>query len=342
MALPQYSMQELIQAGVHFGHKTKRWNPRMAPYIYGTRNDVHIINLQKTVPMLHRALVAVRDAVANNGRVLFVGTKHQASDIIAESAKRCGQYYVNHRWLGGMLTNWNTIQASIKALKAMEEKLANPNLRITKKEALQMTRHKEKLERSLGGIKDMRGQPNLIFVIDTNREDLAIKEANKLGIPVVAIVDSNSSLEGIDYAIPGNDDATRAIELYCRLISDAALAGIQQGMVRSGVDLGERADLPEQNVPSLKAVVANDDQRNAKPAEKKAVKVEVKPSKAEKPAAAKKAPAAAEEKAEEKVEAKAEKPAAAKKAPAKAEEKAEKPAAAKKAPAAKKPAAKKA
>lgn len=276
MALPQFSMRELIQAGVHFGHKTKRWNPRMSPFLFGVRNDVHIIDLQKTVPMLHRALVAVRDAVAGNGRVLFVGTKHQASVPIAEAAKRCGQYYVNHRWLGGMLTNWNTIQASIRTLRGFEERLENPNIRLTKKELLQLSRQKEKLDRSLGGIKDMGGLPNLLFVIDTNREDLAIKEANKLGIPVVAIVDSNSSLEGVDYPIPGNDDATRAIELYCRLVSDAALSGIQQGMMKAGVDIGEMADLPEQNVPDLKAVsiaADNDDadaSRGEKPAAKKA------------------------------------------------------------------------
>lgn len=256
MSLPQFSMRELIEAGVHFGHKTKRWNPRMAPFLYGARNDVHIINLQKTVPLLHRALVAVRDAVSNNGRVLFVGTKNQASSPIAEAAKRCGQYYVNHRWLGGMLTNWSTIQASIKSLRSLEAKLENPSSRLTKKEILTLERQKEKLERSLGGIKDMGGLPDLIFVIDTNREGLAIAEANKLEIPVVAVVDSNSSLEGVTYAIPGNDDATRAIELYCRLISDAALSGIQQGMSRAGVDLGEMADLSE-NVHPLHA--ANND-----------------------------------------------------------------------------------
>lgn len=277
MALPQYSMRELIQAGVHFGHKTKRWNPRMAPFLFGVRNDVHIIDLQKTVPMLYKALAAVRDAVAQNGRVLFVGTKTQASEPIAEAAKRCGQYYVNHRWLGGMLTNWNTIQASIKTLRQLDEKLANPSARLTKKELLTMSRQKEKLERSLGGIKDMAGLPNLIFIIDTNREDLAIAEANKLGIPVVAVVDSNSSLEGVDFPIPGNDDATRAIELYCRLVSDAALSGIQTSMAKSGRDLGASADLPEQHVPGLEVVVANDDEGEAeqksaakKPAAKKA------------------------------------------------------------------------
>lgn len=282
MALPQYSMRELIQAGVHFGHKTKRWNPRMAPFLFGVRNDVHIIDLQKTVPMLYKALATVRDAVAQNGRVLFVGTKHQASAPIAEAAKRCGQYYVNHRWLGGMLTNWNTIQQSIKTLRSLEEKLENPSPRLTKKELLTMSRQRDKLELSLGGIKDMGGLPNLIFVLDTNREDLAIAEANKLGIPVVAVVDSNSTLEGVDFPIPGNDDATRAIELYCRLVSDAALAGIQTSMAKSGKDLGAAADLPEQNVPGLEVVADNDD------AAKAAKKEEAKEAKAP----AKKAPAA--------------------------------------------------
>lgn len=291
-ALPQYSMHELIQAGVHFGHKTKRWNPRMAPFLFGVRNDVHIIDLQKTVPMLHKSLAAVRDVVAANGRVLFVGTKQQASEPLAEAAKRCGQYYVNHRWLGGMLTNWNTIQGSIKKLRNLDETLANPSPRLTKKELLTLSREREKLERSLGGIKDMGGLPNLIFIIDTNREDLAIAEANVLKIPVVAIVDSNSSLNGVDFPIPGNDDATRAIELYCRLISDAALAGIQKGMSKSGVDLGESADLPEQSVPALKAVATNDDAPKAekaekKPAAKKAAVVETKKAPAKKPAAKK-------------------------------------------------------
>jgi small subunit ribosomal protein S2 len=296
MALPQYSMRELIQAGVHFGHKTKRWNPRMAPFLFGVRNDVHIIDLQKTVPMLYKALASVRDAVAQNGRVLFVGTKHQASAPIAEAAKRCGQYYVNHRWLGGMLTNWNTIQQSIKTLRSLEEKLENPSPRLTKKELLTMSRQRDKLELSLGGIKDMGGLPNLIFVLDTNREDLAIAEANKLGIPVVAVVDSNSTLEGVDFPIPGNDDATRAIELYCRLVSDAALAGIQTSMAKSGKDLGAAADLPEQNVPGLEVVADNDDASKAaaKPAAKKAAaKPAAKKEEAkEEKAPAKKAPAA--------------------------------------------------
>ena len=245
MSVPAFNMRELIEAGVHFGHKTKRWNPRMAPYIFGVRNDIHIIDLGKTVPMLHQALAAVRDVVAQNGRILFVGTKRQAEAPIAEAAKRCGQYYINRRWLGGLLTNWNTIQVSIKALKKLEEQLSGENLGFTKKELLSMSRNRDKLEASLGGIKDMGGRPDMIFIIDTNKEDLAVKEAQKLGIPIVAIIDSNCSVDGITYPIPGNDDSTRAINLYCRLISDAVLGGIQQSMVKSGADLGARADAGE-------------------------------------------------------------------------------------------------
>ncbi|MBI1236798.1 MAG: 30S ribosomal protein S2 [Alphaproteobacteria bacterium] len=240
MALPAFNMRELIEAGVHFGHKTKRWNPRMAPYIFGVRNDIHIIDLGKTVPMLQQALTAVRDVVSGNGRILFVGTKRQASDPIAEAAKRCGQHYINQRWLGGLLTNWTTIQASIKRLRKLEENLSTPNIGFTKKELLSMTRERDKLEASLGGIKDMGGRPDLLFIIDTGKEDLAVKEANKLGIPIVAIIDSNCSVEGITYPIPGNDDSSRAIRLYCRLISDAVLDGLQQSMVKSGADMGAR------------------------------------------------------------------------------------------------------
>ena len=235
-ALPDFSMRELIDAGVHFGHKTKRWNPRMAPFIYGTRNDIHIIDLQQTVPMLHRALAAVRATVSKNGRILFVGTKRQASETIAESAKRCGQYYVDQRWLGGMLTNWSTIQNSIRQLRKYEELLADSQSGLTKKEILTTSRNRDKLERSLGGIRDMGGKPDLLFIIDTNREELAVKEAQKLGIPIVAIVDTNCSTDGIDFPIPGNDDATRAIKLYCKLISDAALSGLKENL--KGDDFG--------------------------------------------------------------------------------------------------------
>lgn len=248
MALPAIDMRELIEAGVHFGHKTKRWNPRMAPYLYGVRNDIHIIDLGKTVPMLHGALSAVRDTVAQNGRILFVGTKRQTVEPIAEAAKRCGQYYINVRWLGGLLTNWNTIQVSIKTLRKLEDQLAQAqagSIGFTKKELLSMSRQRDKLEASLGGIKDMGGRPDMLFIIDTNKEDLAVKEAQKLGIPIVAIIDSNCSVEGITYPIPGNDDSTRAIRLYCRLISDAVLDGIQKSVSASGVDIGAREDVAE-------------------------------------------------------------------------------------------------
>ncbi len=251
--LPMFNIRELLDAGVHFGHKTMRWNPKMAPYLFGIRNGIHVIDLQQTVPMLYRALKAVQDVTARNGRILFVGTKRQASDLIAEAAKRSGQYYVNHRWLGGMLTNWNTVSASIKTLKQLDEQLSTTKVNeegieensvYTKKELLQMTRERDKLERSLGGIKDMPKQPDLIFIIDTVKEELALQEAAKLGIPVVAIVDSNSNPDGIAYPVPGNDDATRAIALYCQLISDAVLSGISESLNASGVDLGAAANLP--------------------------------------------------------------------------------------------------
>jgi small subunit ribosomal protein S2 len=244
-------MRELIEAGVHFGHRTKRWNPRMAPYLFGVRNDIHIIDLGKTVPMFHAALGAVRDVTGGNGRVLFVGTKRQAAQPIAEAAKRCGQYYINQRWLGGLLTNWSTIQNSIKTLKKLEEQLGQSESGFTKKEMLSMTRERDKLEASLGGIKDMGGLPDLIFIIDTTKEDLAVKEAQKLGIPVIAIVDSNASLDGITYAIPGNDDSTRAINLYCRLVSDAALSGIQKSLMDSGADIGASENLSGEELAGL-------------------------------------------------------------------------------------------
>jgi small subunit ribosomal protein S2 len=263
MSVPAFNMRELIEAGVHFGHKTKRWNPRMAPYIYGVRNDIHIIDLGKTVPMLHQALAAVRNTIANNGRILFVGTKRQATDPVAEAAKRCGQYYINQRWLGGLLTNWSTIQVSIRTLRKLEEQLSQVNSGFTKKEMLSLSRQRDKLESSLGGIKDMGGLPDMLFIIDTNKEDLAVKEAQKLGIPIIAIIDSNCSVEGITYPVPGNDDSTRAIRLYCRLLSDAVLSGIQQSMTATGADLGEREDLTE----VLPMDAANDQGAEAAPAE---------------------------------------------------------------------------
>ncbi|MBN8532252.1 MAG: 30S ribosomal protein S2, partial [Alphaproteobacteria bacterium] len=279
----------------HFGHKTKRWNPRMAPYLFGVRGDIHIIDLQQTLPLLHKALTFVRDTVANNGRVLFVGTKQQAQEPIAEMAKRCGQYYVNHRWLGGMLTNWRTVSNSIKALKKLEEQLGNDMHGLSKKEVLNLTRQREKLERSLGGIKDMGGLPDIIFLIDTNVESLAISEAQKLGIPVVAILDSNSSPDGITYPVPGNDDSTKAIRLYCRLVSDAVLSGIQREMEISGVDIGESAEIPAGMQAKVEAASAAD---LAKLTEAKGPEVKVKKSRAKK-ADTEEAPAEEEAKAEE-------------------------------------------
>lgn len=245
--LPKVSLRDLMDAGVHYGHKTMRWNPKMAPYLYGSRNGIHIVDLQKTAPLLRRAMKVVSDVVANNGRVLFVGTKRQASQVIAEHASNCGQYYVNQRWLGGMLTNWKTVSASIKRLKEYESVLGDEQSGLNKKEMLLLDRDRIKIERSLGGIRDMGGRPDLLFVIDTNKENLAIKEAKKLGIPVVAIIDSNSDPDDIDFPIPGNDDATRAIDLYCKLISDSVLAGIRTEMAKSGVDLGEQEVAPNDN-----------------------------------------------------------------------------------------------
>jgi small subunit ribosomal protein S2 len=239
MALPDFSMRQLLEAGVHFGHQTHRWNPKMQSYIYGARNGIHILDLAQTVPLLHQALVAVRDVVAGGGRVLFVGTKRVASEPIAESAKRAAQYYINSRWLGGTLTNWKTISNSIKRLRQLEEILSKEDVRLTKRELLNLTREKDKLEEALGGIKDMGGTPDIMFVIDTNKEQLAIKEANRLGIPVVAVLDSNCHPQGVTYPIPGNDDAGRAISLYCDLISRAAIEGISMSQGRSGRDLGE-------------------------------------------------------------------------------------------------------
>jgi small subunit ribosomal protein S2 len=236
-------MRQLLEAGVHFGHQTHRWNPKMAPFIYGSRNNIHIIDLTQTVPLLHQALITVSDVVAKGGRVLFVGTKRQASEAVADAAKSCAQYFVNHRWLGGTLTNWRTISNSIKRLKSLEELLQGEHHGLTKKELLQLTREKDKLERSLGGIKDMGAVPDLMFVIDTNKEGIAIAEARKLHMPVVAVVDSNSSPDGISHPIPGNDDAGRAITLYCDLIARAAIDGIERAQGGAGIDLGA-ADEP--------------------------------------------------------------------------------------------------
>jgi small subunit ribosomal protein S2 len=258
MAMPDVTLRGLLEAGVHFGHHTRRWNPRMAPYIFGVRNQVHILDLQQTVPMMDRALRAIRDVVAAGGRVLLVGTKKAAADYVAESAARCGQYYVNHRWLGGMLTNWKTIQGSIKRLKQMEEQLSGNVQGLTKKEILMLTREREKLDRALGGIKDMGGLPDIIFVIDTVKEKLAIEEANKLGIPVVAVLDSNADPIGIAYPIPGNDDAIRAIHLYCDSVAGAVLDGISAELGSSGADLGAREDLPVEALPDISEVLPED------------------------------------------------------------------------------------
>nr|WP_316654047.1 30S ribosomal protein S2 [uncultured Gellertiella sp.] len=244
MALPDFSMRQLLEAGVHFGHQTHRWNPKMKPYIFGDRNNIHIIDLAQTVPMLSRALQVVSDTVARGGRVLFVGTKRQASDIIADAAKRSAQYYVNSRWLGGMMTNWKTISNSIQRLRKLDEILSSEASGFTKKERLNLEREREKLEKALGGIRDMGGTPDLMFIIDTNKEKIAIDEAKRLGIPVVAIIDSNCDPDAIDFAIPGNDDASRAISLYCDLIARAAIDGIARQQGASGRDVGGAAEAP--------------------------------------------------------------------------------------------------
>jgi small subunit ribosomal protein S2 len=238
MALPDFSMRQLLEAGAHFGHQSHRWNPKMQQFIFGTRNNIHIIDLAQSVPMLHRALQAVSDTVANGGRILFVGTKRQAADLISDAAKRSAQYYVNSRWLGGMLTNWKTISGSIQRLKKVDELLAGGAQGLTKKERLMLSREKEKLDKALGGIREMGGTPDMIFVIDTNKEQLAIQEAQRLGIPVAAIIDTNCDPDGITFPIPGNDDAGRAIALYCDLIARAALDGISRSQGSSGMDIG--------------------------------------------------------------------------------------------------------
>ena len=245
MTIPQFTMRQLLEAGVHFGHQTHRWNPKMQDYLFGMRNKIHIIDLSKTVPLLHQAVVVTSDVVAQGGRILFVGTKRQASDAIADAAKRCAQYYVNHRWLGGMLTNWKTITNSIKRLRYLEDLVAGEGQGFTKKELLQLTRERDRLEQELGGIKDMGGVPDLLFVIDTNKEAIAIAEAKKLKIPVIAIIDSNSNPDGVNYPIPGNDDAGRAITLYCDLISRAAIDGIERAQGVAGIDIGEAEEVSE-------------------------------------------------------------------------------------------------
>ncbi|WP_299843447.1 30S ribosomal protein S2 [uncultured Jannaschia sp.] len=269
MALPDFSLRQLLESGVHFGHQTQRWNPRMAPYIYGTKNGIHIMDLTQTVPMLDQALQVVRDTVARGGRILFVGTKRQAQKPIADAAERCAQYHMNHRWLGGTLTNWKTVSNSINRLKSIDEAMETGGEGLTKKERLNMERDQLKLQASLGGIREMGGLPDLLFVIDVNKEDLAIAEARKLGIPVVAVVDSNASPAGVDYVIPGNDDAARAIALYCDLVARAALDGMSAQLGAAGVDIGAMeesgeavdpgaAETPESDAPSDAATAEAD------------------------------------------------------------------------------------
>jgi small subunit ribosomal protein S2 len=254
MAVPDFTMRQLLEAGVHFGHQAHRWNPKMGQYIFGTRNNIHIIDLAQTVPMLHRALTAVSDTVAKGGRILFVGTKRQAQDAIADAAKQSAQYFVNSRWLGGTLTNWKTISGSISRLRKLDEMLSSEDPGgYTKKERLTMQRERDKLDRSLGGIKDMGGVPDMLFVIDTNKEDIAIKEARRLNIPVAAIVDTNCDPAGITFAVPGNDDAARAVTLYCDLIARAAIDGISRAQGEHGVDLGAAEKPIVESVPTVPA-----------------------------------------------------------------------------------------
>ncbi|WNO52513.1 30S ribosomal protein S2 [Stakelama saccharophila] len=276
MAAPVVTMQQLLESGAHFGHQTHRWNPKMKPYIFGDRNGVHIIDLSQTVPLFARALDFISQTVASGGKVLFVGTKRQAQQPIAEAALRSGQHFVNHRWLGGMLTNWKTISGSIKRLKNIEETLSGDTHGFTKKEVLQMTRERDKLELSLGGIRDMNGLPDIMFVIDANKEELAIKEANTLGIPVVAVLDTNVSPDGIAFPVPANDDASRAIRLYCEAIAVAASRGGQDAMSRSGADVGAMAEPPAEaalsEAPEAPAEAPKQPAAEAKPAAAEAEK----------------------------------------------------------------------
>ncbi len=258
MAAPVVTMQQLLESGAHFGHQTHRWNPKMKPYIFGDRNGVHIIDLSQTVPLFARALEFVNSTVAAGGKVLFVGTKRQAQEPIAEAARRANQHFVNHRWLGGMLTNWKTISNSIKRLKTLEEQLSGDTHGLTKKEVLQLTREKDKLEMSLGGIRDMGGVPDIMFVIDANKEELAIKEANTLGIPVVAILDSNVSPDGIAFPVPANDDASRAIRLYCEAVAIAATRGGQEQQRNQGFDFGAAEQPPVEEALVAPAPVAEE------------------------------------------------------------------------------------
>ncbi|MFN7619006.1 30S ribosomal protein S2 [Brevundimonas sp.] len=275
MALPEFSMRSLLEAGAHFGHQTHRWNPKMERYIFGSRSNIHIIDLSQSIPLLHQALVAVRDVAAKGGRVLFVGTKRQASDPVAEAAKRCAQYYMNNRWLGGTLTNWRTVSGSIARLRELEALLDGGGDGRVKKELLNLQRERDKLELSLGGIKDMGSIPDIIFVIDTNKEAIAILEARKLNIPIIAILDTNSDPDGITYPIPGNDDAARAIQTYCDLIADAVLDGLAAGQSAAGVDLGAAVNPDEPMLREAKAPKAAKVEAEVVPAEAEAVAEEM-------------------------------------------------------------------
>ena len=298
MSLPTFSMREMLEAGVHFGHSTRRWNPRMKPFIFGERNKIHILDLQQTVPMLHAALKAMSDVTSRGGRVLFVGTKRAAADKIAETARNCGQYYVNHRWLGGMMTNWATVSQSIRRLRDLEARMESDEVnQLTKKEVLQLTRERDKLELTLGGIKEMGGLPDMLFIIDTNKEAIAVEEANRLNIPVVAIVDSNAKPEGVDYVIPGNDDAMRAISFYCELAQAAVLDGLQTEMMKTGGDAGASTEAPVEAAVQAEAPAddaAEEAAADAAPAEAASEE----PAAEEAPAADAEAPAAEEGKAE--------------------------------------------
>ena len=272
MALPEFSMRTLLEAGAHFGHQTHRWNPKMERYIFGSRSNIHIIDLSQSMPLMHQALVAVRDVAAKGGRVLFVGTKRQAADPVAEAAKRCAQYYMNNRWLGGTLTNWRTVSGSIARLRELDALLESGGEGRVKRELLSLQRERDKLEASLGGIKDMGGVPDIMFVIDTNKESIAIQEARKLNIPIIAILDTNSDPDGITYPVPGNDDAARAIQTYCDLIADAVLDGLAAGAGASGVDLGASENPVE---PMLREAAAVKVEAEAVPAELEVVAVEL-------------------------------------------------------------------
>ena len=270
MALPDYSMSELLEAGAHFGHQKHRWNPKMEPFIFGVRNNIHILDLSQTIPLLHKALTAVRDVTKSGGRILFVGTKRQGQEIIANAANDCAQYYMNHRWYGGTLTNWKTISNTIKRLRTIEDLLENDDLSgLTKKELLKLNREKEKLDTSIGGIKDMGGLPDLIFVLDTVKEQIAIQEATKLNIPIAAIIDSNSNPDGVTYPIPGNDDSTKSISLFCDLISKAALDGIAQSQNETSADTKTAPKVTKNKNVKTKDVKSDDDKAEDKEIKKK-------------------------------------------------------------------------